>query len=53
MGKGMYPSDKLTDYLQEIKKNCKYNQWFFGHYHNDQMISPKKILLYERIIRIV
>ncbi len=53
IGKGMYPSDKLTDYLQEIKRNCNYKQWFFGHYHNDRMISPKEILLYERIIRIV
>lgn len=45
-------ANKLTDYFEYIKNNCNYKQWFFGHYHKNQMITSKDILLYEDIIKL-
>ena len=51
---GLYKSDYLTDYLQEIKQNTDYKIWFFGHMHiNKQFQWEKSICLYEQIIRIL
>ncbi len=27
-------------------------KWFFGHYHENKIISDKEILVYEQLIRI-
>lgn len=52
ISKGMYQPDELTDYLEEIKNKTQYKKWFFGHYHDNRMVSHQDILLYEQIIRI-
>ncbi len=52
IGSGAYVSDDLTDYLEEIKGNCDFKKWFFGHYHDNQNVNEKEILLYEQMIRI-
>lgn len=49
---GTYKQDILTDYFEEIKQKCKFKKWFFGHYHDNQNVSDKEILIYEQIIRI-
>ena len=52
-GSGVYKTDILTDYLQEIKESVEYKKWFFGHYHGNMMIpGGKDILLYEQFIQI-
>ncbi len=45
--------DALTDYLEEIRKKCSYDRWFFGHYHEEEAATDKDICLYEQITRIV
>lgn len=49
---GGYEVDALTDFLDEIKEKCTFRKWFFGHYHDNQNVSEKEILLYEQMIRI-
>ena len=52
-GKGLYQSDILTNYLEEIRVNTEYKRHFFGHMHVNKAINDKDICLYEQIIRIL
>ena len=52
-GKGLYQSDILTNYLEEIRVNTEYKRHFFGHMHWDKAINDKDVCLYEQIIRIL
>ena len=53
-GSGLYQSDRLTDYLQEIKQTVDYKHWLFGHMHvNHTFHWEKSSCLYEQIIRIM
>ena len=53
-GAGVYKTDILTDYLQEIKESVEYKKWFFGHMHVNQNFSEDyAIAIYEQIIRIL
>lgn len=52
-GKGLYQSDILTNYLEEIKANTEYKRHFFGHMHVNKALNDKDICLYEQIIRIL
>lgn len=51
-GENHYAPDKVTDYLEYIKKSVNYQKWFFGHYHDNRNVNDKEILIYEQIIRI-
>lgn len=44
------PPDRLTDFLEDIKKTVKYKHWYFGHFHDDRDIDKKHTLLYYNII---
>lgn len=44
------PPDRLTDFLEDIKKSVKYKHWYFGHFHDDRDIDEKHTLLYYNII---
>ena len=52
-GKGLYQSDVLTNYLEEIKANTEYKRHFFAHMHANKALNDKDICLYEQIIRIL
>ena len=52
-GKGLYQSDILTNYLEEIKANTEYKRHFFAHMHVNKALNDKDICLYEQIIRIL
>lgn len=53
-GSGVYKTDILTDYLQEIKESVEYKKWFFGHMHvNQNFQGDNAIAIYEQIIRIL
>lgn len=53
-GSGVYKTDILTDYLQEIKESVEYKKWFFGHMHvNQNFPGDNAIVIYEQIIRIL
>lgn len=41
----------MTDYFEALKENCRFQYWFFGHYHENRAIERKYILLYEQIIQ--
>lgn len=51
---GLYKSDILTRYFDGLINNgLTFKNWFFGHYHDDQQIMIKYIMLYDQIIQIV
>lgn len=52
LGGGMYTSDELTKYFQELRETIQFKKWFFGHYHDNRNVNAKEILLYEQLIRI-
>lgn len=49
---GIYKSDILTFYLEEIRQTVQFKKWFFGHYHDNRNVNAEEILLWEQIIRI-
>ncbi len=52
IGGGMYQHDKLTDCFDTLKDSCRFQYWFFGHYHENRAIAHKYILLYEQMIQV-
>ena len=50
---GLFQADPLTDYLEELRQACRYQRWFFGHYHDNRTVTEREWMLYEQIIRIV
>lgn len=52
IGGGMYQHDRLTDFFETLKDRCRFQYWFFGHYHENRAIERKYILLYEHIIQV-
>ncbi len=46
-------TDPLTDFLQEIQKKARYHYWLFGHYHGNQAIDNKHILLWEQTVQVI
>ncbi len=49
---GNYPPDRLTDFLETVKQRCRFHQWFFGHYHHNEIIDEKYILQWEQITKL-
>lgn len=50
---GFYKPDKLTDYFNTVARTTEFSKWFFGHYHNNEQILDRFIMLYEQIVRVV
>lgn len=50
---GVYKPDELTSYFDKVAEKTKFSKWFFGHYHKDEVISDRYIMLYNQIVRIV
>ena len=50
---GGYEPDKQTDYLEKIRQQVQYKKWFFGHYHDNKLVTADDLLLYEQIVRIL
>jgi len=44
-----YTPDRLTDFLEMVRRRCRFDCWFFGHYHRNEIIDEKYILQWERI----
>jgi len=44
--------DPTTNYLQEIVEKLKFKKWYFGHFHEDEEITPKFHTLYNDIVKI-
>lgn len=43
--------DPLTDFLEQVRQKCRFQSWFFGHYHQQAETgqSPRYVLLYEQV----
>jgi len=52
LGRGHYPINRLTEYLDDIQKNVNYKLWVMGHYHGDSVIDEKHVLLYQGAIQL-
>ena len=49
---GLYRRDALTDFFDEIQERCRFQYWFFGHYHENMVVEKRIVMLYEQIIRL-
>ncbi|MDD7391215.1 MAG: metallophosphoesterase family protein [Lachnospiraceae bacterium] len=48
-----YETDAFSRFLEEIRQQVSYEEWFFGHLHDNRAVEGgKEFLLYEQIIRI-
>ena len=52
IGNGIYQTDRLTTFFEEIRQRCDFDCWFFGHYHDNRVIMRKYAMLYAQIIEI-
>jgi len=46
-------ADRLTDFLQTVREKLEFHYWLFGHYHRNEIIDEKYVLLYERLVRVL
>ena len=49
---GLFQRDALTDFLDEVRERCRFQYWFFGHYHENMVVEKKFVMLYKQIIRL-
>ena len=49
---GLYQADALTDFLDEVAQRCRFQCWFFGHYHQNRAFHQKYALLYEQVVQL-
>ena len=49
---GLFQRDALTDFLHEVRERCRFQYWFFGHYHENMVVEKKFVMLYKQIIRL-
>lgn len=44
--------DRLTDFLQMIKRRCQFNYWFLGHYHRNCVVDDRFIIQWEQMVEL-
>ena len=47
----LFAPDVLTEYFEQLEEKLEFTDWYFGHYHMDQRIDNKHMLLYEAIVK--
>lgn len=47
-----YGHDKLTDFLNMVKRSTEYRHWYFGHYHRHIELDDLHTAIYHDIIQI-
>lgn len=52
IGSGLFKDDYLTEYFEKLRKTVEYEKWFFGHYHDDCIVTECDELLYRSILQI-
>lgn len=50
---GSYKPDQLTQYFNKIRDTVDFKLWLFGHYHFNDKILDKYVVLYEQFVRVV
>lgn len=48
-----YKRDDLTDFLDEVRERTSFDQWLFGHYHDNKRFYTNYTLLYEQIVQVL
>lgn len=48
----MKEENELTLYFDTLKKGCRYQKWYFGHYHDNKNVTEQDVLLYKDILEI-
>lgn len=41
--------NKLNGYLDEINRSCKFKRWYFGSIHEDRVITPNHIAVFNEL----
>ena len=49
---GLFQRDALTAFLEEVRERCRFQYWFFGHYHENMVVEKEFVMLYNQIIRL-
>lgn len=44
--------NELTAYFDKLRNVCRYEKWYFGHYHANKTVSRKEVLLYHFIVKL-
>jgi predicted phosphodiesterase len=44
--------NQIQKFFEIVKNKCEFNYWFCGHFHLDQILDKKFILMYNKIIQI-
>ena len=47
-----YKPDRLTGFLEKVKRRCSFDYWFFGHYHDNRTVEGQFILQWEQMVEI-
>lgn len=42
--------NNMEKFLEEVKNKVKYEKWFFGHYHSNELIEENMYMLYDGVI---
>lgn len=42
----------LNIFLEDIRANCNYKHWYFGHHHKNRHINNLETCVYDKIIQI-
>ena len=50
---GAFQHDALTDFLEEVRLGTRFDAWFLGHYHRNETLERRFVLLYERIVKLL
>lgn len=48
-----YTFDRLTTFLEKIRRKAKFHYWLFAHYHDNKIIDGRYVLLWEQIVQII
>lgn len=43
---------KEEENLKEVNQQAKFRYWLFGHYHGNQKVTDRHILLWGQIVRV-
>ena len=48
-----YSFDRLTTFLETVRQKAKFHYWLFAHYHDNNIIDERYVLLWEQIVQII
>ena len=49
---GNYTPDRLTDFLQMVKRRCQFSYWFLGHYHRNCVVDDRFIIQWKQMVEL-